>query len=168
MSGREWKPGDVAVAMMHTRRGPRLIRRRDNGPYPWEVIGGDFLGGIVSESAVVEALLVDLVVIDPDDREQVERLVTLLRNSGGFREVMGEATVYAAVRQSLRSLIEPPKPEEPTGDGAVVEDRMGHRWVRIAGPEAEVDSKPWRHRGHTARTWAHVNAVRVLSEGVQP
>lgn len=47
-------------------------------------------------------------------------------------------------------------------------DRLGHRWVRVASDEWNDNPTPWRRRGSSARIWDHVNAVEVLSRGVQP
>ena len=55
-----------------------------------------------------------------------------------------------------------PKPAEPTGLGAVVEDSQGERWVRVA----ECDQS-WRSEHAAALCdYALIDAVRVLSEGV--
>lgn len=63
--------------------------------------------------------------------------------------------------------ITPPKPEEPLGLGAVVEDAKGKRWVRGRDsnchwyPETGFDRTvgPWA-------PWAEIAAVKVLSPGV--
>ena len=68
--------------------------------------------------------------------------------------------------QQIEAQVQRPKPPEPLGDGAVVVDTNGYRWVRIAAHPDVHHSPPWRHRGHAARYWDHVNAVKVLSEGV--
>lgn len=63
----------------------------------------------------------------------------------------------------------PPKPEEPTGLGAVVEDAEGRRYVRHCPGDCEDGNLciPW-HRVVDAmnRTYDEFDAVRVLSEGV--
>lgn len=109
-----------------------------------------------------------LALIDPEDREQVERLWAGWKAAGAYRAKGRESEAVDSMQAALREFANParPKPEEPQGDGAVVEDASGHRWVRIAG--SAVDSPPWRHRGHTARLWDNISAVRILSEGVQP
>jgi hypothetical protein len=65
----------------------------------------------------------------------------------------------------------PPKPEEPTGLGAVVEDDRGVRWVRTEPKNGMTN--PWQATLHVAEPdevrslrWAEVVAVKVLSEGV--
>lgn len=84
-------------------------------------------------------------------------------------ELRGAASV---ARHKLADMIEqqtkPPKPAEPTGLGAVVEDAEGRKWVR------DVNDRWWcayREPNTTRRhfgDWSDVPAVRVLSEGVQP
>ncbi len=63
----------------------------------------------------------------------------------------------------------PPKPDEPQGLGAVVEDAADHRWTRIYPGVGEGEAwycddargrAQWEH-------WANIAAVKVLSEGVQ-
>ena len=150
----QYEPGTVAVA---TVRGVPNVRvmRTDTA---W--VSQDCYHYKTADLADVRPL----VVLDPEDHKQVAQLLNKLQDMSYSAHACG---AFSCLAEALRSLARPPKPPEPTGDGAVVEDRMGHRWVRIAGPEPDRESKPWRHRGHTARTWEHVNAVRVLSEGVR-
>ena len=55
----------------------------------------------------------------------------------------------------------PPKPAEPMGLGAVVEDTDGEPWVRVGG------RLPWFDGRRIVRAiWGDLDAVRVLSEGV--
>lgn len=107
-----------------------------------------------------------LVVLDPEDVAQVRVLNLAL--GGTLRD-------HEAVASALRSLLPPPKPPEPTGLGAVVEDAEGHHWVRAFFPGADASSDDWR-RGDTPyhsneREWhryADIDAVRIVGEGVQP
>lgn len=56
-----------------------------------------------------------------------------------------------------------PKPAEPQGIGAVVRDTNGDLWVR-----ADNDDAPWYGvGGHYWDTWDFVDALEVVSEGVQ-
>jgi hypothetical protein len=59
----------------------------------------------------------------------------------------------------------PPKPDEPMGLGAVVEDAEGVRWVRYTA-SASV-THPWRRDDPltASQPWEFVHAVEVLSEG---
>lgn len=104
-----------------------------------------------------------LVVIDPEDREQVERLTGILIDAmHGWPEPKGLSP--SLVADALRSLIAPPKPEEPTGLGAVVEDAEGNLWVQVYEKglwQRSDDRDVWT-------VWEKFSAVRVLSEGVQP
>lgn len=63
-------------------------------------------------------------------------------------------------------VIDPPKPDEPSGGGAVVEDRDGRYWTLIA-----PDSRKWANYGEHGyrdyRDYADLCVVRVVSEGVQ-
>jgi hypothetical protein len=65
------------------------------------------------------------------------------------------------LQSALRAWVEPPKPEEPKGWGAVVEDDTGAYWTLYA-PEAGV----FINYREGKRRYAEIAAVRVLSEGV--
>lgn len=92
-----------------------------------------------------------LVVIDPDDREELAAIGKPL----GWPDV----DRFQAV---LRSLVTPPKPPEPQGLGAVVEDADGHWWSRLGG----TTEFPWHHGTLGRERYAELTAVKVLSTGV--
>jgi hypothetical protein len=98
-----------------------------------------------------------VVEIDPEDHEQVERLLEgYLRNSQ-------ERAPLARMYHALRSLIAPPRPPEPEGLGAVVVDEKGLTWVR-RHPAGDA----WVNGYGRWDSWDAITAVRVLSEGVTP
>jgi hypothetical protein len=144
---REWKPGDVAMVpgvgrAMRTRDGGWVTRSTSTN------VTNNFMN------------VRPLVVIDPEDREQVERLT----------EALDWATHpfnWDAMQAALRSLIAPEKPAEPQGLGAVVEDAERQTWVRV-----NCDPGMWRLCQGPARgrfkSYADITAVKVLSEGVTP
>jgi hypothetical protein len=81
--------------------------------------------------------------------------------------------IFDGLIEQIETQTKPPKPEEPTGLGAVVEDGRGVRWVRAES--AKGMTNPWQATLHVAEpdhvrqlAYAEVDAVRVLSEGVQP
>ena len=154
MSG-EWKPGDVAI----TQFGRSVVdsgRRCDNhGSKPhWHHVtngGWDPLDAHPGASP--------LIVIDPEDREQGDELRDLIHKHGGVM-LLG-SVLQAALREFANPT--PPKPDEPQGLGAVVEDE-DKKWVRL-----DTDEAGWypSDRAGSARCWAEFSAaVRVLSEGV--
>lgn len=169
---REWKPGDVALVTFDNASYSQqskgetaietlpMLRRDDDWAYP-------SYGASVMDEMVMEAR--PLAVIDPEDREQVKRLCDLIPWLGSAPNLVDD--MQAALREYAAP--KPPKPEEPTGDGAVVEDAHGNRWTRIAGAPPldphgarECQSPPWRRRSYAAKWWDDLRAVRVLSEGV--
>lgn len=162
---REWQPGNVAMVQAKDKCGESLAIRSIGlgaGCPCWETATGYLLDSRVTNVR-------PLITIDPESREEVERLAEAWRSQthatlGTEPMSLDAYRMQAALREFASPT--PPKPEEPTGDGAVVEDANGYRWVRIASQGESPDSPPWRHRGHSARFWASVKAVKVLSEGV--
>ena len=79
-----------------------------------------------------------------------------------------EGGTYSLPQAVAVSVITPPKPAEPTGLGAVVEDANGSQYVRLA----TKDDAPWHLQpegpiGFNAHPYHEIDAVRVLSEGVE-
>ena len=106
-------------------------------------------------------LYTPVVVIDPEDREQVERLDSAYQNAlDSAPQYLGVADV---MQTALRSLISPPRPVEPTGLGAVVED-ITEKWV--AGPGVPGGRRWEPECGGEPRRYVDIAAVKVLSEGV--
>ena len=112
-----------------------------------------------------------LVVIDPEDREAVERLNRLqdevyeaTRKSRAEYDAEYDVDVMQA---ALWGFAKPePKFDEPVGLGAVVEDESGQRWIRAT---KYTTVRLWRGcDDHTQgrRRWDEISAVRILSEGV--
>jgi len=98
-----------------------------------------------------------LVVLDVEDRAG---LLATLHDSLGFMYAgQPNARRLQDLIDQISAQIKPPKPAEPTGLGAVVEDASGKRFVRYDG------DWPWLD-GTANLQWQHINAVRVLSEGV--
>jgi len=158
---REWKPGDVAMVASETRAW-RVFRTTDReGNEVWADATGPLLP---DDEWVPNRTIRPLVVIDTEDREQVERLVAAWEAV----ENVALGPVPMTVRQmrmqaALRSLIAPPKPPEPTGLGAVVEDESGRKWIRHSNTPG---SFPWIAEGLGVEGWSNIAAVRILSEGV--
>jgi hypothetical protein len=161
---REWKPGDVAmVELPEGSERPAVLIGVDTGCLCWHsAVSGDFR--CLDFDAVAAR---PLAVIDPEHREQVERLIRLQDKhfNDGIREVVNDfdlRDMQAALREYADP--KPPRPEEPTGLGAVVEDAEGVRFVRTG-----VDGWEWTQVGTGGPIcWAYIDAVRVLSEGVAP
>jgi hypothetical protein len=149
---REWKPGTVAMVT-----GPEGTRRAVRRGGVW--INLDREGYVID--AYAETVR-PLVVLDPEARDAVERLVGILREHGG----QGSASVVDRYVLALREFANPtpPRPDEPQGLGAVVEDETGHRWTRFSSEGIY----PWLRNGGGNKNWSEIAAVRVLSPGVTP
>jgi hypothetical protein len=167
MSTREWKPGDVAM-IDHGATGQVVAVRTDLGGWACSRRGSDgkpfhHEGDLLSARP--------LVVIDPEDREQVERLVQAWERQAGESAF---STTGRYLQAALREFANPtpPRPEEPTGLGAVVEDAEGRLWFRMTIENQTWAGEVWQEQygGDEERwsKWSAIDAVRILSEGVTP
>jgi hypothetical protein len=163
---RDWKPGDVGVWQYDAMTAPQIALRVPICPVSthkkephWHLSGGGW-------TAYAESVRGPFVVIDPEDPKQVERLSEVIRDAE--KECGQDFWEYdqTALKLALCEFADPkpPKPDEPTGLGAVVEDAEGDLWVRC---DAE-DHGSWRRANDDAlwRDYLSIDAVRVLSEGI--
>lgn len=158
----DFRPGDV---VQHPTLGRGIVQDYKHGGLIVEWADRDeytSVGNVVFN-------LRRLVVIDPESDPDVIRLENALE-AQGCRVGMG---VQAALREFATPT--PPKPDEPAGLGAVVEDADGLKWV-------SVEEMPPFGRWYCGvlpdddcsiadgafREWSALSAVRVLSEGIQP
>lgn len=158
---RDWKPGDVA--MVRSRKYP------DEIPDEPRILGGadgarwwGTTGFLRDEDAEIVR---PLVVIDPEDREQVERLLHRY-HSWKWTADIANASI-TDMQDALREFANPtpPKPDEPRGLYAVVEDDRAVEWVRAN----RSGVAPWKCL--TNDRWfdyEDISVVHVLSEGVTP
>lgn len=112
-----------------------------------------------------------LVVIDPEDREQVEQFIRAYfaeweKSPASVRvlkvgETMPMASHFDAAQTAFRSLVAPPKPDEPKGWGAVVEDRTG-AYFTLYAPESGI----WINYAEGKRAWSDIDVARIVHEGV--
>ena len=156
MSKREWKPGDVAVY-----DGGRVIRVDPGDDPHWVDDEGDARRGSWPDRQARP-----LVVIDPEDSDQVERLMD------GVTWLFSQAdvnTVQAALREFANPT--PPKPDEPQGLGAVVEDADGVLWIKVYAFDGHCARNSWAKHGEVGcvsdwRNYSDIDVASVLSEGV--
>ena len=145
---REWKPGDVAVSMV--RGAPHIIFRTENeaGEHRWY----DRFGSLLPDAEWVDGKEIrPLVVIDPENRDQAESLFRAWCDLLGGPRMSEQVD---AMQGALRSLIEPPKPEEP-GTWGVVEASCVHQdkrrqWMRhkdgnwyVVGADTKNNPDDW-------------------------
>lgn len=159
---REWKPGNVALVKFawQTSREPLVcIRAVQQGAPGWLHPGG--LSGFTSDRAPAGPVSVrPLVVLDPEDREQVERLARAV-----WDRSVGPGGV-PAFQAALRSLLEPPKPPEPQGLGAVVIAQCGGGNREPVTKVREVgDRRNWVDRDGYWHAWADLRDVETVQEG---
>lgn len=151
----DFKPGDVALVALREFDACRAIRT----PNGWTDSDG------VSISDHSPLTVRRLVVIDPESREDAERLIEVMRKrdwTGLDHEAPTD--MQAALREFATPT--PPRPDEPEGLGAVVEDASQRRWVLTE----HGDKYPWFCGDVEGdwRNWESITAARVLSEGVTP
>lgn len=152
---RKWKPGDVALVPF-TRGDIRVMFTTD--------------GWVISDAPEVKCIpgfsdIRPLVVIDPEDREQVERLHQSILRVYGQQKVTDAADNTMLMQAALREFDNPtpPKPEEPMGLGAVVATGADGDFIRVSCESYN----PWLNvQTGVVHSWLRVAAVRVLSEGV--
>ena len=170
MSGREWKSGDVAL--IRTQGGDHeVLGLRDTHGWAhlkdWRSPHGSH--SIWTSASQVTAVR-PLLVIDPEDREQVERLISGVRRARVLQDrdtQMADDGFDRALTAALREFANPtpPRPDEPMGLGAVVESARGNLYVR-AGDGWLPSTVLGMFRNPI--DWNDIAAVKVLSEGVQP
>lgn len=134
---------------------------------PLVVLGPEGLDATALGRAVSEAAGLQLVVLDlyaANDRipesEVAQCAIRTLRASDYISD--------RGLADQIEAQTKPPKPAEPTGLGAVVEDADGLRWVRVADDGLAFAWRPVGNRTsyEDNRYWKRVAAVSVLSEGV--
>lgn len=152
---KDWKPGDVVMVSGPDENEVVALRQERQWATANHLYFADWQVKVRRP----------LALIDPEDREAVQRFADLLL---GFKSMdLTTDVTQAALREFANP--KPPKPEEPTGLGAVVEDEDGERWTRVESGEAETRN-PWYPSAcdQQPAEWDEINAARVLSEGVQP
>jgi len=152
---REWKPGDVAMSKGHVIFRAELVTGEPRWHDKFGVLGSDDTWPTTSQ-------IRPLVVIDPEDREQVERL------ADAFGRASSPAIGWTTQMQAALREFADPKPPiiEPQGLGAVVEASAYTDELRpfVRCPS---DTSPWTDEGGNGHAWSELDAVRVLSEGIQ-
>lgn len=161
---REVQPGDVAMVALS---GETYLAFYDAFNEAWV----SAKSGRLYPNGLAE--IRPLVVIDPEDREQVERVDARWAELMGW--IVNDSISVNKRRDHMQTALRefanptPPKPSEPLGIGAVVQDADENRFIRI-GTDAIA---PWfsevpRDKDRPYRYYADITAVKVLSEGVTP
>lgn len=162
----DFKPGDVAlVRYSDTDSWVVGIATTPHGNWRTEEHGTTY---VIAEAR-------PLLTVDLEDHDALDPIIDLI---WGDRNRANRPPTWR-VREGLKALISaPPKPDEPTGWLARVEDSSGTEWVRWW----ERGHSPWSRVKVTGVNGRHVAdpspgkncgydqiaAVRVLSEGITP
>lgn len=158
MTGREWQPGDVA--WLDLKAGPTLgMRSLDGG---WMIRDQVSISGYTAPAVTTVYLPAGSVrpaaVIDPDS-DDVDRVAELMAEHGPYMGVFRRGVLQAALREFASP--SPPKPDEPTGLGAVVEDTRGELWIRRPKPPEWISAT-----GNAFPvTWDSIDVAKVLDGG---
>lgn len=160
----DWKPKPGCIASITLGNGythPLAIWRLHDG---WQTPINTIHPAHVDSARPV-------AVIDPEDREAVERFTKVFwseRQGVGLQSWTPPAEVEA-MTAALREFAnpKPPKPDEPQGRYAVVLDADGVEWLRDRNGSwcYVTQNAPGLTRWRMKR-WSDIDAVRVLSEGV--
>lgn len=173
MSGREWKPGDVALvteydppllAMVGYREGSKLLM------FKYADGGFDVAGRIdIVDGEELEIAARPLVVIDPEDREQIKRLADIgTRIADPRRTGLASDHAIRSLQAALREFAnpKPAKPDEPQGLGAVVEDADGTVWLSNRFDSTITWRTPWFSSDLDEwRDWSAIEVARILNDG---
>jgi hypothetical protein len=172
VSKHEWKPGDVVTATVDGRENVRLVAgwSRYEPRLRWCEMSPRWGDGDDDECWFMPSQVTDhrpLAVIDPEDEDTLRRIGDLLVAEDRGYDDESWQDLQAALREFAAPT--PPKPDEPQGLGAVVEDAEGARYSRVDGD----DEFPWAKSPVDAWqiecfAWHEFAAVRILSPGVQP
>ena len=160
---REWKPGDVIDV-----DGERaFIQAMSNGDLHVEFADYGTLGGCYLKNLTTQKVR-PLVVIDPEDPEQVERLLVTYHAQYPIKWGDDNGAHVINLQAALREFADPKptRPEEPTGLGAVVEDRDGRTWVHVGPGSSFAIWVPTALVDRIPRSYAAIDAVKVLSDGI--
>lgn len=159
---RQWQPGDVGVTipLLAHEKEHRFIVVEKDGETSFHYSDGDRMLMPPRDNGR------PLVVIDPDDGKQVERLALLIwpeRLSGPLSD-----RSFLMLADALRDFGKPTLPPEPTGLGAVIEDVDGDLWVRVEQPDP--DDPHWFFNGRDEDSccvrWSDLDVAKVLTPGV--
>lgn len=167
----QWKPGDVVAATVNGRPNVRLVAgwSKYDPQLRWCELSPRWANGDDDECWFTPSQVTDhrpLAVIDPEDREQVARLTEMFWVNGS-----DDADDPKAMADALREFAnpKPPKPEEPTGLGAVVlaHAGSGNREHVVRGGDS-AERRPWVDPVGDWHSWADLREVEIVSEGVTP
>lgn len=162
----EYKPGDVALVEAGCWANRKVGLRLAEG---WAHVNG-----VNRDGDGVVSPVRPLAVIDPEDREQVERFAGLLHNYDAHladdphRESAWESLTAAALREFANPT--PPKPDEPMGLGAVVrvQSRHGKDYGFKLLIRGHATHQPWMGDG-LKQDWVEIEGpIEVLSPGYMP
>lgn len=167
------EPGTVAVATVRGVPNVRVMRRKffrltnDGWHMDWSHTAVKGFTCTNDEEVTDVRPLVVLDLAPGDLRCVVENLRARATYMDGIGAPNTKALLCNAADQ-IEQQTRPPKPAEPKGLGAVVEDARGDFWVYTGLRNAkDGETRLWFH-GSLSADYADVAAVRVLSEGVQP
>lgn len=149
----EYEPGTVAMV---------TIPGYDETLAFWDGMGHQWVSAKCGRISVLSGSIINvrrLVVLDPFDPPLLANNLRYIHGKYIGARAPGEELLLRLADQ-IEAQTRPPKPPEPQGLGAVVEDRDGLRWVNSHRVTA------WVHQDMQPRKWGELDVVRVLSEGV--
>lgn len=176
---REWKPGDVVTATVDDRTNVRLVAgwSKYDPQLRWCEMSPRWADGDDDDCWYFPSQVSNvrpLVAFDPDELPVAGNLApTWLRNLAAAlaRDNTTITTSLEGVLHYLADRIDetrpPPKIDEPSGLGAVIEDADGQIWVRVHGDggPAKWRRADYRDQREPFAVWSAIDAAKELSPG---
>lgn len=166
MSELEFKVGGVYSGVVDGERVTLIYQQRTPKSTPWWCTGVDGYGLSGDEVTDVRGPLV-VLDLDGDIGEiDIPSLVSWLHtaadNAAEFSSFKGQARATIRwIADQIEAQTKPPRPDEPTGLGAVVVDEADEdgydpplRWTRTSGRTAEPGAAMWISERGMNRDWA--------------
>lgn len=158
----EYEPGTVAVATVRGVEGVRVMYVVGDllGSGAW--LSSRYVHGGRSHGPGEVTDVRPLVALDlGDNPSYVAKLLRRVVEEDGLG-----AHTFDYLANQIEAQTKPPKPPEPQGLGAVVEDSEGRRWTRFASYTDAWAQNGDQYAQEGNRPYNRIDAVRVLSKGV--
>jgi len=154
-----WAPGTVAVATVQGVPNVRVFKLSEDEWAHVVSLGAGIFPEISGDPLVTDVR--PLVVLDPEDRDQMVALHETLSGAVGLTWHGWPELLRAVLTRYAEAQTKPPKPPEPRGRFAVVRDQNDSLWVRLNQTHWYSEVSP-----NNNQTYGEIDAVEVVREGL--